>query len=346
MAAGTTPGEVRRIAFLTKEELAVGILIGVFALLGAVRLWGEGQRPATHGSLRASLPRRGEKLRIAATKQNAVRGGMRLQLRALALERYPAEGASSDVSSLTLVLPVSAAACRAWLNQIGRGCNRPSWLHNAELSLTWNEVQAMHLRLRAASEWSLRPSDPRSAEGLPTGWSMESSSGSIRATVTCLEPTAFVLNTSEGNLRSKCVSGGRLLRLVVRPGPGANVLSLHGVKEIHLHAEAGLVSSVVGNGAATADDHEQSVQGLGQRIEMTSDSGPVTVGMDVPASSASRFHADAAVARSVEVGRTEVVPTWFDRYEDLWWAVLIALSVALVGAFWNMYNAESGGSKA
>jgi hypothetical protein len=315
-------------------------------LLLAAKFWGEGQRSATHGSLEASLPRRGEKLRIAAAGQNAARGGIRLQLRALALERYPAEGASSDGSSLTLVLPVSAAACRTWLNQIGRGCNRPTWLHDAELSLTWNEVQAMHLRLRAVSEWSLRPSDPRSAEGLPTGWSIEPSSGSIRATVTCLESTGFVLNTSEGSLRAKCVSGGRPLRLVVRPGPGTNVLDLHGVKEMHLHAEAGLVSSVVGNGTATADDHERSVQGLGQRIEMTSDSGPITVGMDVPASSASRFHADAAVARSVEVGRSEVVPTWFDRYEDLWWPILIALSVALVGAFWSMYNAESGGSKA
>ena len=343
VAPDATPGEVRRIPLFTSEELVVGILLLFFVSLGVARAWGEGERPVVRGSLRAPLPKPGKKLRMEATDRADANGSVRLHLRALKLVRYPATGASG-AGSLELLLPVPAEACSRWRDETGHGCDRVVRLNEAGLSLTWQRTQTMHVRMRRASWWSLRPAGSGSPGRLSTGWSMESSSSSIRASVTCFESVRFLLVTTEGSIRSRCVSGARPMRLLVSRGSGEDILSFHGVEEMRLRAKAGRVSSVVESGMATADDQKRSVQGLGEKIDLTSDSAAVEVGVDGPASS-TRFRADAARAASVKVGGVEVVPTLFDRYESLWWALLVSCVLGLFKACWDMYKSKPEGLK-
>lgn len=341
MAAGATSEGVR---WITNEELRFGIvLLSLVALLG-VRIWSEGERPVTRASLRVSLPRPGKKLRFDPTDQASVSGRLRLQLRALALTRYPPE-ASDASGSMELLLPVSADTCRRWQRETGHDCAGPTRLREPNFTLTWAQVQAMHFRLRHASWWSMRPSGPHPGGGFPTGWSLESSSSSIKASVNCLVHAEFTLITDEGSLHSRCVPGGRPLRLLVKREPGEDDIAFYGVNKLHLDAEAGRVTSVVSSGTARAGDEQHSVQGRGERVGVVADSGAVEVGADAPPSSPTTLQVDAAAAASVKVGDTEVVPTLFSHYEWLWGGLFIAVVLGLFTTGWGMYKAEPGGSK-
>ncbi|HEU5063286.1 MAG TPA: hypothetical protein VFT79_09080 [Solirubrobacterales bacterium] len=345
MLAGASPTKVRR-RFLRAEELRLAVLLLLLiACLVGLLPWAEKERPATSGGFRGSLPAPGDPLEMQGREGDEVVGSVGLRLQSVGVSEFPDEDATNPHGSelVEVRLPVPAALCERWRKGAGYDCDRPLRVRGAPFTLTWRRVKAMQARSREATWWALSSSDPVFPGDLPTTWWLESAGSSTRLAVACLESTGFELVSSLGTLRSRCLFGGRLLRLLIAPKAGWDLsLQFHGVRALNAHGRAKVMTSVADRGTASAGGEERSVEGGEEEVRIAAKSGLVRMGLRGPASNPGRLWSKVRDTDLVEVADANVVPTLFEKYEEWWVAGLIALALGLFSSAWLLYKADRG----